>query len=123
MQPFDLDRLLWLVIGAAVAALISRVSKLIDNQAEERAENKKHREAEKEAKAAHDLVEDAALRYLLKDRMLQACEYWLGQGYCPSKSREVLQEMFSTYSKLGGNSFMHELLTKTLELPIKERVE
>lgn len=121
MGMIDLDRLLWIVIAAAVAALVGRITKLIDEARADREEQRRHREEEARAKEAHDTLNDAALRYLLKDRLNQACDYWQTQGYCTNHSREVLTEMAGIYSQLGGNSFIHDELQRTMSLPTRER--
>lgn len=121
MQPFDLDRLLWIVIAAAVAALIGRVTKLIDSASEERKETERHRKEQAKLKEKQNQMQNAASRYLLKDRLLQGCDFFLLEGYCPAENREVIQEMFEIYTALGGNSFMHEKVAAVMKLPVKPR--
>lgn len=62
-------------------------------------------------------------RYLLKDRITQACQHWLAVGYCPIYNREVIVEMTDSYHKLGGNSFISGLVEKVLALPIEPNGE
>lgn len=123
MQPFDFDRLLWLFIGAAVVALVARITKLVDEATEERREARQHRDEAQRLSDAQAEVQNAALRYLLKDRMLQACDYWRERGFCPTENREVLADMFNIYSKLGGNSFMHDKISSVMALPVRARLE
>lgn len=123
MQLFDFDRLLWLFIGAVVCALVARVTKLVDEANEERRKSEEHRKDQQKQRAEQDELQNAASRYLLKDRMLQACDYWMAQGFCPTENREVLADMFNIYSKLGGNSFMHDKISSVMALPVRARLE
>lgn len=64
-----------------------------------------------------------ATRYLLKDRITQACQHWLTVGYCPIHNREVLQEMTQSYHENGGNSFVSDLVETTLDLPLGDATD
>ncbi len=60
---------------------------------------------------------NAATKYLLKDRITQKCRYHLSEGFLTPNDAEVLQEMFREYVNLGGNSYVHALVERTLALP------
>lgn len=60
---------------------------------------------------------NAATKYLLKDRITQKCRYHLAEGFITPNDAEVLQEMFREYVNLGGNSYVHGLVERALALP------
>lgn len=67
---------------------------------------------------------NAATKYLLKDRITQKCQYHQEQGFIAPNDAEVLQEMFREYTNLGGNSYVHGMVERTLTLsPIKKTKE
>lgn len=58
-------------------------------------------------------------RLLVKDRIVQAHDYFVGKGSIGKYSIATLEELFAEYEKLGGNGFVHGLMEEIRELPIK----
>ena len=60
---------------------------------------------------------NAAVLALLHDRLYQACQFYLKQGYCTLEDRDNLEYMFKPYKALGGNGTGEELYNRCLALP------
>ncbi len=58
-------------------------------------------------------------RLLVKDRIVQAHDYFVGKGSIGKYSLATLEELFGEYERLGGNGFVHGLMEEIRELPIK----
>jgi len=58
-------------------------------------------------------------KYLLKDRITQACFSSLNKGSIHAYELESLLDMFRVYEGLGGNSYVHLLVGKVMELPVE----
>lgn len=43
------------------------------------------------------------IQAMLRDRIIQKCEYHIKLGYCSSDDKTVLEKMYKPYSVLGGN--------------------
>lgn len=89
----------------------------LEEQRREKKEAVAKAEAERDKLAAHDALIDDSLRYLMKDRILQACQHWDGKGFCPMYNREALTDMVNVYHDLGGNSFIQTVYEDTMGLP------
>lgn len=118
---FDLERVWWIALGVVVTTLcgwmMAATRKALDDM---RAERREKREAQERGMAEiRAELEQVCIRerYILKDRILQACQHWGRQGYCPLHSKETLCDMFNAYSDAGGNSFVHAELEVVLGLP------
>jgi len=72
-------------------------------------------------------TENAALRdgmiVLLRDRLVQAHNYYTEKGSWPLHSRDSVEAMYLQYMTLGGNGTIARLITKLHDLPIETRKE
>lgn len=109
----DPVRAWWVVLGFAIPAILGGVFGKLQERA-------KAATREKEDLASRLDRLEASQRYLLKDRILQACTYWRGRGFCPPHARETIVDMFESYQAHGGNSFVHEEVGSCLDLPHEE---
>lgn len=74
------------------------------------------------AKASTDkqkYMEDG-MQALLRDRIMQACNYYMDKGWMPIYARENIQHMYEAYHGLGGNGTVTELVNRTNTLPFEE---
>ena len=73
-------------------------------------------------KAAEEqnLVSDI-LYSLLRDRLLQCCRHHISKGYCDILEKDILNEMFQQYQKLGGNGTIEGLIKEIRKLPSKKQ--
>lgn len=60
---------------------------------------------------------------LIRSQIVSKCERYLKQGYLPEYARYCLQELFSSYQKLGGNHGIEELVNQTFKLPPSEIIK
>ena len=56
---------------------------------------------------------------MIKDRIVQAHDYFCGKGSIGKYSLSTLEELFEMYKQLGGNSFVESLMHEIRELDIK----
>lgn len=54
---------------------------------------------------------------LLRDRIIQAYDSCVVQGFCSVTSKENISRMYSAYHALGGNDVITELKDKILVMP------
>lgn len=57
------------------------------------------------------------IKVLLKDRIHQAYNYHIGQGFCPIYERENIADMYGEYKALGGNGVVGGLVGELMSLP------
>lgn len=121
---FDVTRMWWICIGFLIPTALGFVIGLMKEKLKDKKEQEQQAEQEKreerEERKKHDDLVDESMRYLHKDRINQQCEYWLEKGYCPVRSREVITEQTDIYHRLGGNSFITELVSEVMDLPPKK---
>lgn len=89
-------------ITGILAAAYRRLSKRIKDQEDER-------KAIKEGLLA-----------ILHDRLYQACQHYLTQGYIDASGLKNLEYLYRSYHTLGGNGTGTELYNRAKALPIKE---
>lgn len=121
-EMLDISRIWWVVVGcavpAALGAAIGSLKQKYKQKKDAEEEVRKAIEAEREEREENEKIIKDALLSILRDRMTQACEHWILVGYCPTYSRQNLRYMHESYAVLGGNSYMSEMLEKTMALPL-----
>ncbi|MEG1180203.1 MAG: hypothetical protein RR911_05590 [Oscillospiraceae bacterium] len=63
------------------------------------------------------------LQALLKDRIIQAYNHIIKQGYCPIYALENISEMYEQYHLLGGNGTVTRLVEELKQLPTLPQVK
>lgn len=63
------------------------------------------------------------IQALLRDRIIQAHNYYLDKGHCPIYAKENVEEMYKRYHNLGGNGTMTTLYESLMEMPTERRAE
>lgn len=97
----------WLfgLLSAGVVAYIRHLSKQVK---QERAEQKALRDG---------------MRSLLRRQIILDCEQAMRQGYCETKVKDTIEDMYDSYHALGGNGVVTHLKAQTMNLPtVKESV-
>ena len=95
----------WLfgIIIAVVAAYCKHIA----------AQVKKERE---EQKALRD-----GMRSLLRRQIIADCEQAVREGFCETKTKDTIEDMYDSYHALGGNGVVSHLKAQVMNLPtIKE---
>lgn len=52
----------------------------------------------------------------IKDRINQAHDYYMSKGYIGNHTMSILEELFSSYTDLSGNDFIHSEINDLREL-------
>jgi hypothetical protein len=59
----------------------------------------------------------SGIQAMLRDRIIQKCEYYIRKGFCSSDDKTVLEKMFKPYTALGGNDVAKKIYEHAMELP------
>lgn len=104
--PTIVNTLIGLVIGSLFTYLSSRV--------------KNYKTKEKKESQDLNLVKNA-LCCMQRNTLLEKCEEYLENGYCNDDSKQVLNDLYKSYSSLGGNGLVSQLVYKINLLPSKKK--
>lgn len=75
-------------------------------------------QSKKEAECKNEKYIQVAVQAMLRDRLVQKCEYHITQKWCSSENKTVLEKMHTPYESLGGNDVVTNLYNQTMVLPI-----
>jgi stalled ribosome alternative rescue factor ArfA len=69
--------------------------------------------------AAKTLNRDAieAIKYLLQSTLYKSCEEYRKKGCCAYNAKQTLLNCYTSYHKLGGDSFITDMVNSCLDLP------
>lgn len=74
------------------------------------------RKEREEQKALRD-----GMRSLLRRQIIADCEQAVREGYCETKTKDTIEDMYNSYHALGGNGVVTKLKDQAMNLPtIKE---
>lgn len=59
----------------------------------------------------------SGIQAMLRERIIQKCEYHIQKGFCSSDDKTVLEKMFKPYTALGGNDVAKKIYEHAMELP------
>ena len=75
-------------------------------------------------KVQQNKEENAAIREgvrsLLRRQIIADCEDALSEGYCPTTTKDTIQDMYKSYHALGGNGTVTKLVDQLMDLPTLE---
>ena len=57
------------------------------------------------------------MRSLLRRQIIVDCEEAIRQGYCPTPTKDTIEDMYLSYHALGGNGVVTNLKNQMLDLP------
>ena len=101
----------WLfgIVAALAAASYRRVSRHM-------------RHTQKKDQAVYGDVYRAqdAMRALLRDRIISACDHYFEKGFAPVYARENITSMYDAYHSLGGDGIVTDMVKQAMELPYKK---
>ena len=60
------------------------------------------------------------LRSLLRRQIIADCEDAMSEGYCPTTTKDTIQDMYKSYHALGGNGTVTKLVDQLMNLPTLE---
>ena len=61
-----------------------------------------------------------AVRALLRDRIISACDHYFEKGFAPVYARENITSMYDAYHSLGGDGIVTDMVKQAMELPYKK---
>lgn len=59
-----------------------------------------------------------ATKQNMKHAITRACEEYIAHGYITSYELQSLEDMYKAYEQIGGNSFVHTLMSKIRKLKV-----
>lgn len=62
------------------------------------------------------------IQALLRDRIIQAHNYYMDKGYCPIYAKENVEEMYKQYHNLGGNGTITKLYETMMAMPTERMI-
>ena len=68
-------------------------------------------------------AQNAGIQALLRDRIIQAHNYYLDKGYCPIYAKENVKRMYDAYHALGGNDVATHLKDEMIDMPTERKDE
>lgn len=71
------------------------------------------RKEREEQKALRD-----GMRSLLRRQIIADCEQAARDGYCETKMKDTISDMYTAYHALGGNGVVSRLKEQTMNLPV-----
>lgn len=74
---------------------------------------KQIRKEREEQKALRD-----GMRSLLRRQIIADCEQAARDGYCETKMKDTINDMYTAYHALGGNGVVSRLKEQTMNLPV-----
>ena len=63
---------------------------------------------------------DSGMQAMLRDRIIQAYNYYKDKGYCPIYAKESTKRMYDAYHDLGGNDVATGLKDELLAMPTEK---
>ena len=61
------------------------------------------------------------MRSLLRSQIVGSCERAMRDGYCGTRLRDTINDLYDSYHALGGNGTVTSLLQQTMGLPAIEQ--
>lgn len=81
--------------------------------------NKQHKEVKRKMKE-YEAVQ-SGVQALLRDRIIQSYNHYMGKGYIPIYAHENICNLFQQYQSLGGNSTICNLMAGIDKLPKQDK--
>lgn len=102
--------------GIVLTALVGLSVKSLQKREDEK-------QKEKEEDRIRNLAMEQGMRAMLRDRILQACEYYNSLGFAEAKVRTNMQMMYEAYHQLGGNGVVTDAYNAFRNLPLYDKKE
>ena len=68
----------------------------------------------------HNEIVTKALLAMQRASLLKSTSDYIKRGYATVEEKETVSEQFTSYSELGGNSFVHDMVATTMSLPLEK---
>ena len=123
----------WVVVAAAVGGITLVWNFIYKTLQEVKAELKRpfvelnekidHLEKKINTSADHDAQVQRALLTMQRNSLLRSCEEFLRRGYATSNEKSTISDQYTSYSELGGNQFVSDLVAQVMKLPLEQPEE
>lgn len=70
----------------------------------------------------NDEVVQRALLTLQRASLLETCEDYIKKGFATLNEKETVDAEFRSYSELGGNSFVSDMVAEVMNLPLEKQI-
>lgn len=107
----DIWQIVFTVIPSVLASLLSGIL-LFEWKKRATAETKEKEEREKK----HEALVNGVVA-MLRDRLIQAMDEHITEGFAPVHRAEVITKMYTAYHDLGGNDIVSSTYNKFMRLP------
>lgn len=107
----DLWQIFFTAVPSVLASFLSGV--LLYKWKQQATAEKKDKE---ERAIKHEALVNGVVA-MLRDRLLQAMDEHIADGYAPIHRAEVITKMYVAYHNLGGNDIVSATYTKFIKLP------
>ena len=74
--------------------------------------SKQVRKEREEQKALRD-----GMRSLLRRQIIMDCEKAVAENYCPTATKDTIEDMYQSYHALGGNGVVTHLKAQAMNVP------
>ena len=100
----------WLewIFGVGIAVLTMAVRSVSARLKKEQLENRALRDG---------------MRSLLKSQIVESCERALRDGWCGARLRDSINDMYGSYTALGGNGTVTSIRDKVMQLPAVQPIQ
>ena len=98
-------------IHASVTEPFTNLNKKIDNLQEQL-----------NTASKNDEVVQRALLTLQRASLLETCEDYIKKGFATLNEKETIDAEFRSYSELGGNSFVSDMVAEVMNLPLEKQI-
>ena len=68
----------------------------------------------------HDAQVQRALLTMQRNSLLRSCEEFLGKGFATTNEKATISEQYTSYSELGGDQFISDLVAQVMKLPMDQ---
>lgn len=123
----------WVVVAAAIGGITLVWNFIHKTLQEVKAELKRpfveinekidHLEKKINISADHDTQVQRALLTMQRNSLLRSCEEFLRRGYATSNEKSTISDQYTSYSELGGDQFISDLVAQVMKLPIEQPEE
>ena len=79
------------------------------------------RAAKERKKSKNESALQAGVQALLRDRIIQAHNHYMGKEYIPVYGMDNVLKLYGAYHELGGNGSVTKLVEALKELPTEKR--
>lgn len=66
----------------------------------------------------HNNIVKSALLTMQRNSLLRSCEEFLDKGFATANEKQTISEQYTSYSELGGDSFISDLVAEVMRLPL-----